>query len=210
MRKPALILFDLDGVPAHYDYSVRILPLAGRIGVSEAAVAAALFESGLEQESDLGRVSADEHASALAHRLGVPVTLADCVTARGAAMQVDGGMLGIAQQVAESSDVAILTNNGLFVRDYLATMCPALFPLFARRVLCSGQFGVAKPDPQIFVRCLAALGATAADTLFIDDKAENSDGARRAGLAAIHFTGAGKLAAELISHGFDKELSNAF
>ncbi len=210
MHQPALILFDLDGVLVHYDYAVRIETLAGRVGASAAAIKGALFDSGLEHESDLGRVTANEQASTLAQRLSVPVTVADCVAARGAAMQVDREMLRIAHHVAESSDVAILTNNGLFVRDYLAAMCPLLFPLFAGRVLCSGQFGVAKPDPQIFQHALAALGSTPHDTLFIDDKAANADGARRAGLAAIHFTGAETLAAELISRGFDKELSDAF
>lgn len=210
MPAPALVLFDLDDVLARYEHSTRVEALAIRVGSNAAAVQSALFDSGLEHDTDLGRYTADEHADELARRLGLPVTLADCVAARGAAMRIDDDVLRIVATVAETSRIAILTNNGLFLRDHLAAMCPPLFPLFAGRVLCSGQFGIAKPDPEIFLRCLAALDTQAADALFIDDKAANIDGARRAGLAAIHFTGADALATALVSHGFNKEFFHAF
>ncbi len=210
MPAPALILFDLDDVLARYDHSTRVEALAARVGATGAAVQSALFDSGLEHDTDLGRVTPDQHAVALARHLGVPVTLADCVAARGAAMRIDYQVLRIVAAVAETTRIAILTNNGLFVRDHLAQMCPPLFPLFAGQVFCSGQFGITKPDPEIFLHCLAALDTSATDALFIDDKAANADGARRAGLSAIHFTGADALATALVSHGFDKDLSHAF
>jgi glucose-1-phosphatase len=209
MPAPALVLFDLDDVLARYDHAARVAVLARRVGVTDAAVQSALFDSGLEHASDIGLVSPDEHAAELTRRLAVPVKLGDCIAARGAAMRIDGRVLRIAETLADAARVAILTNNGVFVRDHLATMCPPLFPLFAGRVFCSGQFGVTKPDPNIFRRCLAALEAAPDTTLFIDDKAANADGARRAGLAAIHFTGADALLRDLAAHGFDKEPTDA-
>jgi glucose-1-phosphatase len=209
MAVPALVLFDLDDVLAHYDHATRVGALAARRGVTADAVQAALFDSGLELDTDLGRYTPDEHAAELARRLGVPVSLDDCIAARGAAMRIDADVLRIAHALSERSRIAILTNNGLFLRDHLAAMCPPLFPLFAGRVFCSGQFRVAKPDPDIYLRCCAALDAPPAQTLFIDDKAANAEGARRAGLAAIHFTGAGALRRDLALLGYDKETSHA-
>jgi HAD superfamily hydrolase (TIGR01509 family) len=197
MNRPALVLFDLDGVLAHYRHDVRVNTLAQRTGAHPAQVEAQLFGSGLEYASDLGDFDTDGHVAELAARLDRAVTLEDCLAARAAAMTADDAVLEIAAAVADVAAVAILTNNGLMLRDHLAALCPPLFPLFAGRVFCSAQYRVAKPDPAVFHACLADLGIAAGATLFIDDKPENIDGARRAGLHAHHFTGAPALRAEL-------------
>lgn len=184
---PAAILFDLDGVLAHYDHAPRLEVLAQRSGASVEAVSRALFESGLEREADLGLHDAQGQVDAFARLLGLPVSLDDCIAARCAAMRADPAVLALAQRIARHAQVAILTNNNLLLRDHLPAICPPLFPLFEGRVLCSAQFRLAKPDPAIFQRCLAALGATPDQALFIDDKRENADGARRAGLHAHHY-----------------------
>src|SRR3546814_6653213 len=111
-----------------------------------------------------------------------------------------------------SSDVCssdLLTNNNLLLRDHLPAICPPLFPLFDDHVFCSAQFRLAKPDPAIFLQCLGQLGATPAQALFIDDKAENAEGARRAGLRAHHYTGMPALQAWLHGHGLPCEANRA-
>jgi putative hydrolase of the HAD superfamily len=184
---PTVVLFDLDGVLAHYDHASRLQLLARRSGASVEAVSRALFESGLERDADLGLHDAQGQVDEFARLLGLPVSLDDCIAARRAAMRADRAVLALAQRIARHAQVAILTNNNLLLRDHLAAICPPLFPLFEGRVFCSAQFGLAKPDPAIFQRCLTALGAAAGEALFIDDKRENADGARLAGLRAHHY-----------------------
>lgn len=46
---------------------------------------------------------------------------------------------------------------------------------------------ILKPDPQAYQMALDALGMVAARVLFVDDQSRNVEGARRAGLAAVHF-----------------------
>lgn len=48
----------------------------------------------------------------------------------------------------------------------------------------SWEIGLAKPDPAYFERALAMIGAAPETVLFVDDRQENVDGARSAGLAA--------------------------
>lgn len=199
---PAVVLFDLDGVLAHYDHAARLRVLAGRSDADVDAVARALFESGLERDADLGLHDARGQVDEFARRLGRPVSLADCVDARRASMRADADVLALARRVARQAQVAILTNNNLLLRDHLAAICPPLFPLFEGRVFCSAQFRLAKPDPAIFLHCLGQLGATPAQALFVDDKAENAEGARRAGLRAQHYTGLPALRAWLRECGF--------
>src|SRR5690606_6895168 len=192
----------LDGVLAHYDHAARLRVLAGRSDADADAVARALFESGLERDADLGLHDARGQVDEFARRLGRPVSLADCVDARRASMRADADVLELVQRVARQAQDAILTNNNLLLRDHLEAICPPLFPRFEGRVFCSAQCRLAKPDPAIFLRCLAQLGAEPAQALFIDDKAENAEGARRAGLRAHHYTGLPALRAWLGECGF--------
>ena len=48
----------------------------------------------------------------------------------------------------------------------------------------SCEIGLAKPDPAYFEKAVALIGADPASVLFVDDKQENVDGARAAGLVA--------------------------
>ncbi|MFY2762715.1 HAD family hydrolase [Arenimonas sp. MALMAid1274] len=197
MARPALVLFDLDGVLVHYRHVARLQRLAERTGAELDAVSQALFGSGLETRADLGDCSTQDVVDELRQRLGAPVTLDDCLDARAAAMNVDADMLALAAQVARRARVAILTNNGLMLRDHLPRLCPPLFPLFAGTVHCSAQYRRGKPDPQVFLDCARDLGVAPGAVYFIDDKPLNAEGARRAGMAAHAFRDAAGLRADL-------------
>jgi len=209
MSAPRLVLFDLDGVLAHYDHAPRLRVLAERTRSSEEAVARALFESGLERDADLGLYDAQGHADELARRLGAPVVPADLVAARAAAMTANAGVLALAHQVARKARVAILTNNNLLLRDNLDVICPPLFPLFDQRVFCSAQFRLGKPDPRVFLLCLELLGTPPEACFFIDDKPENPEGARAAGLSAHHYLNDTLLRVELFQRGLLEDRPDA-
>ncbi|WP_242110164.1 HAD family hydrolase [Luteimonas aquatica] len=205
-RPYSLVLFDLDEVLVDYDHHARLDLLAARSGTSREQVYAALFQSGLEHDSDMGRWQPQAYADELARRLGAPVTLADCVDARAASMRIRPRMLALAERVAQRTRIGILTNNGLYMRDTLPRICPALFPLFEGKVRYAAQFRLLKPDPQVYLRCLPTLDAPPAGTLFIDDKPENVEGAIAAGLDAVQFTDAAALAEALLERGLiDRE-----
>lgn len=200
MRRPALVLFDLDGVLVHYEHAPRVRALAERCGASPEAVAAALFDSGLEREADLGRTDTHGLLATLSAALGVRVRLEDCIAARAAAMEPMPGTLDLLPALGRTVQLAILTNNGLMLRDHFAAICPELAPFFHGRVFCSAQFELAKPDPGIYRRCLAELGVAPADALFFDDKPDNAKGARRAGLMAHTYRSPAGLLAHLAQH----------
>jgi epoxide hydrolase-like predicted phosphatase len=54
-------------------------------------------------------------------------------------------------------------------------------------ILMSGEEGVAKPGPEIFQRALSRLDAAPSEAIFVDDRAQNVEGARRIGMHAIQF-----------------------
>jgi putative hydrolase of the HAD superfamily len=54
-------------------------------------------------------------------------------------------------------------------------------------VIVSCEVGVAKPDARIYQMCLSRLGVAADQTLFVDDRLENLQGAAKLGMRTLHF-----------------------
>jgi putative hydrolase of the HAD superfamily len=73
-------------------------------------------------------------------------------------------------------------------------------------LIWSYQLGVAKPDPAIYRYALEKLGTQPAETLFIDDKAENVDAAVALGMKGIVFSDIEKLRTDLIDCGLSRDL----
>jgi 2-haloacid dehalogenase len=69
-------------------------------------------------------------------------------------------------------------------------------------VVVSGEEqNIAKPDPQIFHLLCNRYNLNPAETLFIDDKKSNVDGAWAAGLCGIHFLSPAQLEKDLMGYG---------
>lgn len=210
MSRIDLVLFDLDDVLVDYSHEVRCRTLGERIGRDADAVHAALFGSGLETRADLGLVDPEGVAATLSKALGTPVTLSDCVAARAAAMTPRIELLPMLDAVRMRSRLAVLTNNGLMVRDHFATLCPPFARHFEGQVHCSAMHGVAKPDPAVFAHCAKALGVAPSRVLFIDDKPENAAGAVRAGMSGHHYRSVAGLRAALSSHHLLESVTHGF
>lgn len=63
--------------------------------------------------------------------------------------------------------------------------------------LLSGDVGVIKPDPAIYAIACERFEIEPSEAVFIDDRADNVEAARRFGLPAIQFTDARRLRGEL-------------
>ncbi len=69
------------------------------------------------------------------------------------------------------------------------------------RVLASHHLGARKPEPAFYLELLDRLALPAGAVAFVDDRQENVDGARAAGMPAHRFTGAAALRAWLAELG---------
>lgn len=67
-------------------------------------------------------------------------------------------------------------------------------------VVVSGSIGLAKPDPRIFNHLLTQFDLNASETLFIDDKQSNVDGAKEAGLFAVRYENPRQLEKSLMDY----------
>jgi putative hydrolase of the HAD superfamily len=201
MAPVLLVLFDMDNVLCRYDRAVRIAELSRMSGADPAAIQAAIWDSGFEALGDSGRIGAAEYLRGFGERIDYGLTLDEWTAARKASMAPTPDMLDLVGAVRRTARVAVLTNNCTLVRDRIDDLFPGLRSLFGEAVFTSAELQASKPDPEVFRRCLARLGAAPAETLFTDDLPENVAGAEQAGLRAHLYTGVEPLAAVLRDHG---------
>lgn len=86
---------------------------------------------------------------------------------------------------AEGYRMAMLTNNVREWEPLWRTMLP-VDEIF-ETVVDSGFVGCRKPEPRIYELTLERIGMPAEACLFVDDLPHNCEGARNAGMGAVHF-----------------------
>jgi putative hydrolase of the HAD superfamily len=185
----SLILFDLNGVLYSYDRDARIAHLASVAHLAPPAVKAAIWDSGFEDAGDAGSLDAAGYLKGFGACLGTSVSEADWVDAQRLAVTPIADTLALLPRLRPTVRCAVLTNNNLLVLRHFATVYPEVVALMGDRTYVSAEFGVRKPDPEVYRRCLDRLGIAPAAALFIDDSAANVGGARAAGLAGHDYTG---------------------
>ncbi len=189
MTRPAALILDYGEVlslPQHPDAIAR---MASTLGVVPEAFAPVYWRH--RRAYDLG-LSAGEYW----RRVATDLSLAGTPPADDLiAIDVDSWMSFreemwqlAAGARAAGIRTAVLSNG---IREVLARLAivrplPAHFDV----VVISYEVGCAKPDPEIFQITLDRLGVAPGQALFVDDRVENIDGARRLGIDTLHFTGA--------------------
>ncbi len=99
----------------------------------------------------------------------------------------------LADARAAGRPTAIISNQFAGWSD---TFGAAVSGLGADEVVISADVGLRKPDPAIYRLACSRIGVEPADALFLDDALAMAEGARHAGLAAIHVTDHDDAAAE--------------
>ena len=201
--RPRLLLLDFDGVLAHYDRDTRVGELARPLGETPARVHEVMFgPNGLEHACDRGELDLPGYLAALRRDHGWAIEVERFVEARRAATRSDDAMGALLDDLRGQLELAVFTNNGAWFGEHLATICPPWSALSGPRFVCAGSLRAAKPEAAAFDLCLRRLGFEPGQVLFVDDNADNVDGARAAGLDALHFTDAALLRHHLADLGF--------
>lgn len=118
---------------------------------------------------------------------------------------VDPAMLAWHEKLKQGGVLtAILSNMGDSVLESIEREFDWLSSFDA--LVWSFQLGIAKPDPAIYQHALKKLGASAGETLFIDDKPVNVEAARDLGMKALVYTGMAMLRFDLLDQGFSPDL----
>ena len=201
MKPIRQLLFDMDDVLCAYHVDIRIAALAEITGKAVDSIRASIWETDFLEQSDRGAYSAQAYLEEFGRRLDYPLSRAEWVAARKAAMPPFHDVLGLVGRVKKRLPVALLTNNDHLLGETLDEIFPDLIPLFGDAIFVSARIGAAKPDAACFMHCCTALKVAATETFFTDDLVENVLGAKSAGLKAHHFDGYQGLVQALEAHG---------
>lgn len=181
------VLFDMDDVLCRLDDEARIEYLHELSGMPHNDIAYAIWGSGFEDRVDAGEFSAEEYLVEFGNRIDYPISREEWCEYRKCGMTPYPEVLEFASGLVGTHKLGILTNNGLLLRDEIDTLFPELRAIFGENVYCSAQFGCRKPSPEVFMKACQLLGCEPSETLFIDDRQENVDGAVKAGLRSFRF-----------------------
>ena len=201
MKPIRQLLFDMDDVLCAYHVDIRIAALAEITGKAADSIRASIWETDFLEQSDRGAYSAQAYLEEFGRRLDYPLSRAEWVAARKAAMPPFHDVLGLVGRVKKRLPVALLTNNDHLLGETLDEVFSDLIPLFGDAIFVSARIGAAKPDAACFMHCCTALKVAATETFFTDDLVENVLGAKSAGLKAHHFDGYQGLVQALEAHG---------
>lgn len=201
MPMPTLVLFDLDGVLCSFGTRIRTEYLARLAGSTAEKIHAAIWGSGFDARADAGEMDSFAYLHGYGERIGYPITLREWLDAQKISMEPNNEVLDLVERIRDRARLAVLTNNTALVADNIDDLFPALPPLFGSDIYCSASLKATKPNAQCYRRCLAQLGVSPEDSLFVDDNPANVAGALSAGLSGHLYTSPEALAAAFRTYG---------
>jgi putative hydrolase of the HAD superfamily len=169
--------------------------LARRTGRAPEEIRAAAFEPRLHREFETGAVSGRAYHEAVMSRLEAHVPYEEFVPMYGDIFAPIAATCTLLRALHASYTLYLLSDTNELHFGYVRETQPVL-RLFAEHIL-SYEVGARKPDPAVYREALRRSGLPAEACVFVDDRPDNVEGARRMGMPAIQFRSSGQMAMEL-------------
>ena len=168
------------------------------LGLAPGTLNRTMFASDAWQEVLVGQKTSEEYWREIGPALGLhsPEAIAAFRCQYRTDEAINTGVLDVIRRLRGRYKLAILSNAPAGLARWLTDW--EILDLFDV-VVCSGDEGIAKPDPAIFNLVLARLGVAAEEAVFIDDSLGHVQAAHALRLHGIHFTTAEALVAQLDS-----------
>lgn len=183
-----LYFFDFDKTLYAYDFLKRLPALSTITGASQYHLAKTWWADGYEARAEAGAWrTAAEYLEKFAEVTGYTLSLDQWCEARQAASTPIAGSVDALRRCADLGTVSLFSNNPSPFAESLPRLAPDVVEIVGDNRVVSCNLGVRKPDPEAMQRALAHYGASAEDTLFVDDSRENVESAASLGMHVHHF-----------------------
>jgi putative hydrolase of the HAD superfamily len=190
------VVFDFGGVLVRTEDRQPRNELAARLGMTYDELSALIFDSQSAIQAMKGEITTDAHWAAVQKSLGLSDAEIEQVrTEFWAGDVLDENLVNLLRDLRPRYSTVLLSNAW----DDLRQMIEEVWQIddaFDRLVI-SAEIGLVKPDQEIFHWLISQLGIEPAKAVFVDDFLHNVEGARAAGLIAIHFQSADQALGEL-------------
>lgn len=186
------VIFDLGGVLLNIDYHLTIQAFVD-IGMSNfQELFTQAQQSELFDKIEVGEISSDEFLAEIKALMPSHVSEVAIRTAWNAMLlDLPSERLDFLLAVKEKYNTALLSNtNSIHLENFYKELkkvhnLKSLDDYF-HKVYFSCDLGMRKPNPEIFLRVCELEGFNPSETLFIDDTIQHVEGAKQAGLQALH------------------------
>ena len=205
MREPVLI-FDFGNVIAFFDYLRAWERFGRRLGRTGAELGALLQQRGLvelHRRFESGQIAPEAFAESLMAMGQFELPYAEFVAIWQDIFQLNEPVARLVASLKSSGyPLLVGSNTNVIHSSYFRQKFVPPFDHFDRLIL-SHEVGHMKPDRRFYEACVTAANRPPSSCVFIDDLLENVEGARQAGLDAIHYVTTRKLIDELRSRGVE-------
>ena len=199
---PAFIYFDLGKVLLAFDHRRAARQMAEVAGIAEERVWEVVFESDLERRAESGQIDGREFYEQFCSETGTRPDYDALEWAGSAIFDTNTRMLPIVVHLSMAGyRLGILSNTCQSHWEYCTSGHFATIPTLFEQTVLSYEVGVMKPAPKIYQVAADEAGAAPEEIFFMDDRAENVEGALAAGFDAVLFTTAEQLAKDLRTRG---------
>lgn len=182
------LVFDVGGVLVRTaDWSLREA-WEDKLGLQRGELEPLVHGNALNEQQERGELGYDEFWRRTAARLGIPAAQID--TFRREFYAGDAVNTGLIRAIKgwrkRGLKTGIISNAPPILRQTLTAQYN--IARFFDVITISGEVGARKPDPRIYQRALADLGARADEAVFVDDLPPNIAGANAIGMKGVLFT----------------------
>ncbi len=196
------VIFDFGNVISAFDTSRFLRRLAHHSPLPLPRLSAEVYDSGLHAAFEAGALSGPAFYREVVGRCGIAsMGMTDFTAAFADIFEPIDGTADLIRRLSERMPVGLLSNtNPWHFRHHIRRSPPYRF---FSTVTLSYRVRALKPDPAIYADAIGKLGVPARACVYVDDIPEYAEGARRAGMHGVVFTGAAAFEAELQRFGVD-------
>ena len=184
-RAIELVAFDLGNVLCTVDEATPAKKLAELSGRSQAEVHDVVFGKQHKLRFESGQISFDDHARRAIAELGIDMSVGGLTGIYDSALIPSDEMFPLVNRIAGTHRIALVSNTSEPHWHHAKRFLP--FSSQLDPVIVSYAVGSMKPHPAFYDSLLDQSGVPANRILFIDDLAENIEGARKAGMIGHQF-----------------------
>ena len=178
------LLFDFGNVVVDIDFSRTMTCWANHAGCEPALVKSRWSQDDAYRHHERGTIGINEYFASLRNSLGIDISDAQFLDGWNALFV--GVVPGIdAQLKAAKLPLYLFSNTNLAHEVHLVPAYTETLKPF-RKLYLSSRIGLRKPDREAFDYIARDIGTAPERILFFDDVQENVEGARCAGLQAVH------------------------
>lgn len=196
------ILFDQAGVQTHPVFSRKShYSFNGR--QFSAKELESIFYIPEYKKFSIGKISEKELISSFLEKNKMDVEVEDFIEIFKKGIEAIEGMEDILDSLSQKYSLATLINEGSPWAHYKLEISD--FERFFKENFISGDLGVAKPDPEIYLIALKRIGVNPKECIFIDDQKKNCEAAEKLGIISIVFESPLQLKKELANFSIEIE-----